>query len=762
MKKGNTALRHRSHRNEDESKRAFEEVIEPFFVTGWTTKDYGIDGLVEITSHLDSAGHAVLESKCFLVQMKSVEQAKKAGGYISYSIPVDKIISWYDYNLPVLFALYDVGSKIFYYQWVDDLLLAALDKQKSNWKGQKTVAHRIALENVLDQNCHSTLKNYVFTWRRRSRRYLEPGKYFQLKDQAHSQVLSLKEISLKFSFQSIHKAVESIEIALDLALYRVALTGPSRVGKSSLINGLLGKTVSPTGFFQTTGVPIQVIPGSREEITVYYQDKKMDRLPFSLENIGQFASQDNNEDNKKGVRLVSIAVKNEQLERGICLFDIPGLDDPSDEVLSFTWQAVRTANAIIYVIDASPAQDGGYIFRNDYKKHIKEFGRAQDKVFLVFNKVDKLTDEVLGRLKEKVAADIVKHDLVDSVGNRVFFLSATDTRSVEGRDTVAVLNERLWEFILGENKAGLLKLRLINEELRKTLTSFEGLLKARLVDFEKCRQLTATIGFIRQKVPSLESDFRQRQTTIQKLLVDSVDSKSHDILAELEKLLKSFALNQSLPSGKDIRNLLLQKLNKTILEVNHEYLQQVNALKTYIDSWIEDNLQQLKEILHQPRETRHVQFTEIESFEMPQQDYTAAAGMGVIGMVLAYMVAPPYAITAGIVGFLASLFTSAESHRVKHIDKIMERSREKYVKEFSKIKDAYQEAFTQHLHYFVDYINQKLHYYFNDLEAQLAQIDGAGLPGDSRLFEEALEKVTVMRTAFYELDAELQSFDFSN
>src|SRR5258708_6063147 len=155
MKKGNTALRHRSHRNEDESKRAFEEVIEPFFVTGWTTKDYGIDGLVEITSHLDSAGHAVLESKCFLVQMKSVEQAKKAGGYISYSIPVDKIISWYDYNLPVLFALYDVGSKIFYYKGWDDLLLVELEKKKANGKGKKRAAKGIAVKNLFDKNCHS-------------------------------------------------------------------------------------------------------------------------------------------------------------------------------------------------------------------------------------------------------------------------------------------------------------------------------------------------------------------------------------------------------------------------------------------------------------------------------------------------------------------------------------------------------------------------------------------------------------------------------
>jgi GTPase SAR1 family protein len=381
--------RNSAHRKEDKSKREFEELIDPFFVSGWNTKDYGIDCVVEITTESDSFGNAELESKCFLVQLKATEKITKSKNSITFSVPVKKIIYWYNYNLPVLFVLYDIKTNTFYYQWIDELLIAALEGENNNWTDQKTITIRILPQNKLEKHYGSLLADYVSKWKMPSRRKLVPGKYFQMKGKGYDFIQQYKLLISSFGFQSVNEAIKNMETALDLSMYRIALTGPSRVGKSSLINGILKKEISPTGFFQTTGVPIQIIPGAEDKVTLYFNNKPQLYLPFTLENVTNYASQEYNEDNKKGVRLISISVKNQQLERGVSLFDIPGLDDPSDEILDYTWQTVKKVNAVIYVVDASPAQDGGYIFRNDYKKHITIFSQSQDKVFLVFNKVDK-------------------------------------------------------------------------------------------------------------------------------------------------------------------------------------------------------------------------------------------------------------------------------------------------------------------------------------------------------------------------------------
>ena len=79
------------------------------------------------------------------------------------------------------------------------------------------------------------------------------------------------------------------------------------------------------------------------------------------------------------------------MERGVTIFDLPGLDDPNYGIYEFAWQTARMANAILYVIDAAPFENGGYIFWNDFKQHITSFNNTIDKVFLVFSRVDLLS-----------------------------------------------------------------------------------------------------------------------------------------------------------------------------------------------------------------------------------------------------------------------------------------------------------------------------------------------------------------------------------
>ncbi len=751
-------IRSSSHRKEDESKRAFEKSIDPFFVTAWTQRDYGVDAIIEITTN--SKTDIEIESKCFLAQLKATEKVKLVGNKISFLVQTKKILSWYNYNLPVLFALYDCTSECFYYRWIDELLIAQLDAKSPNWTKQRNVTISIEQTRILDNSTLKIIKEDVLKWKAPARRALEPGKYFELRQRGQALLTEYKELVSPLNFSSVNEAIKNFELDIDLSLYRIALTGLSRVGKSSLINALLKKEVSPTGFYQTTGVPIQVIPGHENKLNVYFHNDTNRSLLFSLKSIEQYASQDLNEDNHKQVRLVSVSIKNDQLERGVSLFDIPGLDDPSEEVLDYTWQTIRKVNAIIYVIDASPAENGGYIFKNDYKRHITEFSSSQDKVFLVFNKVDRLSSITLKGLKERVKQDLTKHKLIEGIGDKVFYLSAVNDLKSKEVDSIDHFSDCLWEFILRENKSGIVKLNLLNQEIAKSSRSFTEILQTRLIDSNKRIELEKSIQTIRSKMPSLINALMQKRDVSCRILSESLENKKNAILLNLEKLLKDTPADKPLPTSAVIKKYLANGRIQVIDHSNNEYALQINQLKVFVDEWIEEHLKHVRELLSANVDQRIIEFTEIETFETAQADLSSSWGMGLLGIGIGILATPLVAAAAGVIAFFGNLFINAESIRAKQITKTLEKSRERYEIAFDKLKVAYEELMDEHIQRLNIYVNQNINVFFLDMQTQMKQFDKPLSPAQMEICSKARTQIKQLQEKLSDFDAELRSYQF--
>lgn len=747
-----------SHRKEDKSKREFEAVIEPFFVSGWNSRDYGIDGVVEITSDLTEIGDVELESKCFLVQLKSTNKSTASKGFISFPVPRQKILYWYSYNLPVLFVVYEISLHKFNYIWIDENLISSLESKNPDWMNQSKISIKIPVENVFDENTLKKIKDYVYSWKIPARTALSPGKYFELKTKFYNQIQKLNVITNSFDFNSVNEDIKNIETEVDQSIYRIAVTGLSRVGKSSLLNGLLKKDVSPTGFFQTTGVPIQIIPGHKDEILVYFHNGTSEKLAFSKENIIQYASQDHNEDNKKKIRLLSVSIKNQSLERGVSLFDIPGLDDPDDDILEYTWQTVRKANAIIYVIDASPAEDGGYIFKNEYKKHITTFSQSQDKVFLVFNKVDKLSNDKLLLLKDRVILDLKKHNLFDKLGSKVFYLSMTKKGDSSNVDTIDSFNEALWSFMLNENKFGIFKLCTLNQELHKTTKEFIQMLNTRMLNNEQRLRLSSSIQVVKVKIKSLSNSYNERIVELKNHIFNFLIIRKIQILLHFEKNLKAVSIDNALPKNSDIRNYLIQNLYSTIEATNKEYVLQINRHKVFIEEWVEENLKQVREILNERGSSRYIEFKDLETFESPEIDLISAWGMGAIGAFVGLLIAPGLALIGGVIGFFGNLFTSAESRRAKQISKIVDKAREQYDKEFEKLMYAYFELIDESSQKIKTFTNRKLQLFFEDIESQLKKLDKPISETEMDLYKAAYNDIENYQFELNDFDLELKSY----
>ncbi len=730
----------------------------------WADNDYGIDGQVELISPIKNSDSFRPDSKFFLIQLKSTESLKTVGKNISFAVPVKKIIQWFSANLPVMFVLNDLKNKCFYSIWIDEKLISTLDSTNSNWVNQGDITLKIPTHNNFSNYSLETIRDYVLSWKVPSRKIIEAGTYFELKDKCNSNLSAYHEISKPFNFDSVNHSVKALNNQIEQAIYRIAITGPSRVGKSSLINALLRrKDISPTGIFQTTGVPIQILPGKEDLVRVTFRSGKAASHKFSKEIIKSYASQTKNEDNKKEVTLLAIHLANRQLEQGVSFFDIPGLDDPDENIYNYTWSTVTKSNAILYLIDSSPFENGGYIFKSEYKKHILELGQSLDKIFLVFTKINALTGNKLQQLQDRVTLDLKKYNLYDKVSGKIYFISAEESLDVrlkkkKGIDTVQKLEDDIWAYLLKENKIGLVNLNFVNREIINSTKDFEGILNARLFDNEKRKKLVAAIETVKGKIPELSKLYSSREAEIRKGISISLENRKHNLLLELETYLKSLPVNNDLPDKKTLQNYLSQGGHKTLQQTNIEYTHQVNLLKEMIDNWIEDNLKQVREIIAGNSKQKLVDFSEVEKFETPSIDLSTSFGVGLFTGIIGFIINPPAAILAGIGGFFGNLVLSAAERRAKRISKIMDGARKCYNEQFKKINTAYMDLVKEHSKLIIDYANNKINSFFTDLQKQVKKLSSPITESETKQYQMAFKEIETLRENIQRIDSEINSW----
>ena len=133
----------------------------------------------------------------------------------------------------------------------------------------------------------------------------------------------------------------------------VVLAGETNSGKSSLLNALVGyPDLSPVDVDVTTGVHVVVrytpVPSAR----IYLDDDAQGR-PIEFGEVAQWATVAGNPDNVRGVRAVEIGLNHPLLRRGLILIDTPGVGGLQATHTEITLAAMRRADALVFVTDAS-------------------------------------------------------------------------------------------------------------------------------------------------------------------------------------------------------------------------------------------------------------------------------------------------------------------------------------------------------------------------------------------------------------------------
>lgn len=149
------------------------------------------------------------------------------------------------------------------------------------------------------------------------------------------------------------RAVTLLERITDDAL-RVMLVGEFKHGKSSLLNALLGRPVSPVDADIATSAPIVVRHGSPEHaVALVERDDGEVEVDVALDDLPRWVTEGGNPGNGRRVRRVDVVLDDPVLGAGLAFVDTPGVGGLASVHGTITAGALPMADAVLFVSDAA-------------------------------------------------------------------------------------------------------------------------------------------------------------------------------------------------------------------------------------------------------------------------------------------------------------------------------------------------------------------------------------------------------------------------
>lgn len=226
------------------------------------------------------------------------------------------------------------------------------------------------------------------------------------------------------------------DVALDVVKrdkIEVVFVGKLSTGKTTIINALLGKDLLPTGIGTITKSITTILKSDENKLEVIYDNGVSEFYSLSdVEVVNQ----------KPHLKALNVHLVDFPFS-SIVFIDTPGFDELKQDLENLTLSRIPTADAVIFVLDITKGlTKKDKEFFDDY---VIKFLR--DKIFIVFNKLDIVKDEVSDAEIQKI-----KNTLGDF---SVFVVSAK-----EKDENFQEFKQKLFDYLSETSKTQIIKNRI--------------------------------------------------------------------------------------------------------------------------------------------------------------------------------------------------------------------------------------------------------------------------------------------------------------
>ena len=695
----------------------FKEAVHPWIVSGWKEHEHSVDVLIEIAREKSNSRERDATGKRFAAQLIPAESSlegllrvrakPEAINQGLHSSELTAIIAWHE------------PSRHYAYTWIDDTLISDLARRMPDWRVRDFVFLDIPIKHSLSQAELPRIEHQVFR-SRRSQAALTQGQYFELQKTAERATRVLRDQATRARFQSVVQRLDQLEEKLRAAPYVVALTGKSRAGKSTLLNVLVRREISPVGKLPTTAVSMLVMAGAKNAAEVTFLDGKTVEGPASAEFLAEYATQDKNSDNHKKVRHITIRLLNEELNHGVTFVDAPGLHDASPEIRAVTEKALKSAHLILYVIDVSPHRMGSFSLDQHVLSDLRMLQPRADRVMLVLSKADALEPDDRADLLRYIESELKKYGINTHHADALFFISAKgawaqrDAPEARSRE-LSQLDVRLWEYLLSTSSTGVHRLAGTAQEIAIASEEFMALMVARQQSGKQAAELQDSLKRCEASVKQMAAKLEAALAMDSAILLQRMPHAHAELLMLLRTYLEDVPPNSSLPTSDAIVRWLQPQAVERMQSIADEMAGRFNELTAQINSEVEEVLRQVRLSAGMSRGASPI-VAQVPTFEIPDLPSTAW-GWLLAGTFLSVIGGSWWWSIAGFI--IGNMVEDDEARRKRLVERSLERANLALHEAFNRFREDTTRSMSAHYGHLWSQMQDRVRVFVHDVKRQL-------------------------------------------
>jgi hypothetical protein len=193
----------------------------------------------------------------------------------------------------------------------------------------------------------------------------------------------IRRLATQLGAPDIADRADALAQRLAEGRFYVACVGQFKRGKSTLLNGLVGDPILPTGVVPVTSVVTVLRYGERRAARVKVGGSW---APCDPSQLADFVSEDQNPGNRRAVEAVEVFVPSQLLAHGMCLVDTPGVGSVFEENSAATHAFVPHVDAALVVLGADPPVSAAEL------RLVGEIAARAEHLVFVLNKVDRVSE----------------------------------------------------------------------------------------------------------------------------------------------------------------------------------------------------------------------------------------------------------------------------------------------------------------------------------------------------------------------------------